>query len=83
MKLRPLGDSVILKYQEVEGEALTTLIVNKLLERVAKMAGGVAVTRIGAATETEMKEAKYRMEDALNATRAAELPRFIKFPILI
>ena len=44
---------------------------NKLLERVAKMAGGVAVIRIGAATETEMKEAKYRMEDALNATRAA------------
>ncbi|MCD8082896.1 MAG: chaperonin GroEL [Clostridiales bacterium] len=43
----------------------------KLLERVAKMAGGVAVIRIGAATETEMKEAKYRMEDALNATRAA------------
>lgn len=35
------------------------------------MAGGVAVIRIGAATETEMKEAKYRMEDALNATRAA------------
>lgn len=44
---------------------------NKLLERVAKMSGGVAVIRIGAATETEMKEAKYRMEDALNATRAA------------
>ena len=44
---------------------------NKLLERVAKMAGGVAVIRIGAVTETEMKEAKYRMEDALNATRAA------------
>ena len=44
---------------------------NKLLERMAKMAGGVAVIRIGAATETEMKEAKYRMEDALNATRAA------------
>ena len=44
---------------------------NKLLERVAKMAGGVAVIRIGAATETEMKEAKYRMEDALNAARAA------------
>lgn len=35
------------------------------------MAGGVAVIRIGAATETEMKEEKYRMEDALNATRAA------------
>ncbi|MBQ5430533.1 MAG: chaperonin GroEL, partial [Lachnospiraceae bacterium] len=43
----------------------------KLQERLAKMAGGVAVIRVGAATETEMKEAKYRMEDALNATRAA------------
>ena len=43
----------------------------KLQERLAKLAGGVAVIRVGAATETEMKEAKFRMEDALNATRAA------------
>lgn len=43
----------------------------KLQERLAKLAGGVAVIRVGAATEAEMKEAKYRMEDALNATRAA------------
>ena len=43
----------------------------KLQERLAKLAGGVAVLRVGAATETEMKEAKLRMEDALNATRAA------------
>ena len=43
----------------------------KLQERLAKLAGGVAVIRVGAATETEMKEEKYRMEDALNATRAA------------
>ena len=43
----------------------------KLQERLAKLAGGVAVIRIGAATETEMKEAKLRMEDALNATKAA------------
>lgn len=43
----------------------------KLQERLAKLAGGVAVIRVGAATETEMKEAKYRMEDALNATKAA------------
>ena len=43
----------------------------KLQERLAKMAGGVAVIRVGAATETEMKESKLRMEDALNATRAA------------
>ena len=43
----------------------------KLQERLAKLAGGVAVIRVGAATETEMKEAKLRMEDALNATKAA------------
>ena len=43
----------------------------KLQERLAKLAGGVAVIRVGAATETEMKEGKLRMEDALNATRAA------------
>ena len=43
----------------------------KLQERLAKLAGGVAVIRVGAATETEMKECKLRMEDALNATRAA------------
>jgi len=43
----------------------------KLQERLAKLAGGVAVIRVGAATEIEMKEAKLRMEDALNATRAA------------
>ena len=43
----------------------------KLQERLAKLAGGVAVIRVGAATETEMKEAKLRMEDARNATRAA------------
>ena len=43
----------------------------KLQERLAKLSGGVAVIRVGAATETEMKEGKLRMEDALNATRAA------------
>ncbi len=43
----------------------------KLQERLAKLAGGVAVIEIGAATEVEMKEKKYRIEDALNATRAA------------
>ena len=43
----------------------------KLQERLAKLAGGVAVIRVGAATETEMQESKLRMEDALNATRAA------------
>jgi chaperonin GroEL len=43
----------------------------KLQERLAKLAGGVAVIRVGAATETEMKEKKMRVEDAVNATRAA------------
>jgi chaperonin GroEL len=43
----------------------------KLQERLAKLAGGVAVVKVGAATETEMKEKKARVEDALNATRAA------------
>jgi chaperonin GroEL len=43
----------------------------KLQERLAKLVGGVAVIRVGAATETEMKEKKDRVEDALNATRAA------------
>jgi chaperonin GroEL len=43
----------------------------KLQERLAKLAGGVAVIRVGAPTETEMKDKKFRMEDALNATRAA------------
>ena len=43
----------------------------KLQERLAKLAGGVAVIKVGAATETEMKEKKLRIEDALNATRAA------------
>ena len=43
----------------------------KLQERLAKLVGGVAVIKVGAATETEMKEKKARVEDALNATRAA------------
>ena len=52
-------------------EATSEFDKEKLQERLAKLAGGVAVIRVGAATETEMKEAKLRMEDALNATRAA------------
>ncbi|MCT7707621.1 MAG: chaperonin GroEL, partial [Lactobacillus iners] len=43
----------------------------KLQERLAKLSGGVAVIKVGAATETELKEKKYRIEDALNSTRAA------------
>ena len=53
------------------GETTSEFDREKLQERLAKLAGGVAVIRVGAATETEMKEAKLRMEDALNATRAA------------
>lgn len=49
----------------------------KLQERLAKMAGGVAVIKVGAATETELKERKYRIEDALNATRAAVEEGFV------
>ncbi len=52
-------------------EATSDFDKEKLQERLAKLAGGVAVIRVGAATETEMKEAKLRLEDALNATRAA------------
>lgn len=49
----------------------------KLQERLAKLAGGVAVVKVGAATETELKEKKYRIEDALNATRAAVQEGFV------
>ena len=50
---------------------LATIDREKLQERLAKLAGGVAVVKVGAATETEMKEKKHRVEDALQATRAA------------
>ena len=53
------------------GETKSSFDKEKLQERLAKLAGGVAVIRVGAATETEMKDKKFRMEDALNATRAA------------
>ncbi|MCR4945524.1 MAG: chaperonin GroEL [Lachnospiraceae bacterium] len=53
------------------GETTSEFDKEKLQERLAKLSGGVAVIRVGAATEIEMKEAKLRMEDALNATRAA------------
>lgn len=50
---------------------------DKLQERLAKLSGGVAVINVGAATETELKERKYRIEDALNATRAAVEEGFV------
>jgi chaperonin GroEL len=64
-------DSRITQIRAQIEETTSEFDKEKLQERLAKLAGGVAVIRVGAATETEMKEAKLRMEDALNATRAA------------
>lgn len=58
-------------------ETTSTFDKEKLQERLAKLAGGVAVINVGAATETELKERKYRIEDALNATRAAVEEGFV------
>ncbi len=71
-----LGDkaAVNARIAQIKGQIETTTSEfdkEKLQERLAKLSGGVAVIRVGAATETEMKEAKLRMEDALAATRAA------------
>src|SRR5699024_12514267 len=52
-------------------ETTSSFDKEKLQERIAKLAGGVAVISVGAATETEIKERKLRIEDALNASRAA------------
>ena len=65
-----IADRVAMIKKAIE-ETTSDFDKEKLQERLAKLAGGVAVIRVGAATETEMKEAKMRMEDALNATRAA------------
>lgn len=67
-------DAIAARIKQIRGqieETTSDFDREKLQERLAKLAGGVAVIRVGAATETEMKEAKLRMEDALNATRAA------------
>ena len=67
-------DAIAARVAQIKAEIETTkseFDKEKLQERLAKLAGGVAVIRVGAATETEMKEAKLRMEDALAATRAA------------
>jgi chaperonin GroEL len=70
------GDSEAIKarIKQLKGEIENTdsdFDREKLQERLAKLAGGVAVVKVGAATETEMKEKKHRVEDALQATRAA------------
>ncbi len=67
-------DAISARIGQIKGqieETTSDFDKEKLQERLAKLSGGVAVIRVGAATETEMKEAKLRMEDALNATRAA------------
>ncbi|WP_302046955.1 chaperonin GroEL [Ligilactobacillus agilis] len=76
------GDSAQIK-ERVEqikkqiAETTSDFDCEKLQERLAKLAGGVAVIKVGAATETELKERKYRIEDALNATRAAVEEGFV------
>ena len=64
-------DARIAQIKKQVEETTSEFDKEKLQERLAKLAGGVAVIRVGAATETEMKEAKLRLEDALAATRAA------------
>jgi len=68
------ADAIKSRVAQIKGAIETTTSDfdrEKLQERLAKLAGGVAVLKVGAATETEMKEKKLRIEDALNATRAA------------
>ncbi|WP_407887078.1 chaperonin GroEL [Levilactobacillus sp. N40-8-2] len=73
-------DQIAARVAEIKGqieETTSDFDRDKLKERLAKLAGGVAVVRVGAATETELKERKYRIEDALNATRAAVEEGFV------
>ncbi|MFC6260762.1 chaperonin GroEL [Levilactobacillus fujinensis] len=73
-------DQITDRVAEIKGQIEDTTSdfdKDKLKERLAKLAGGVAVVRVGAATETELKERKYRIEDALNATRAAVEEGFV------
>src|SRR5271170_5301789 len=68
------GETIKARIKQLKSEIETTdsdFDREKLQERLAKLAGGVAVVKVGAATETEMKEKKHRVEDALQATRAA------------
>ncbi|USS87814.1 chaperonin GroEL [Fructilactobacillus hinvesii] len=73
-------DAIAKRVAEIKGQIAATnsdFDREKLQERLAKLAGGVAVIKVGAATETELKERKYRIEDALNATRAAVEEGFV------
>ena len=73
-------EAINARVEEIKGQIDTTTSDfdrDKLKERLAKLSGGVAVVRVGAATETELKEKKYRIEDALNATRAAVEEGFV------
>lgn len=73
-------DQIAARVAEIKGQIEDTTSDfdrDKLKERLAKLSGGVAVVRVGAATETELKERKYRIEDALNATRAAVEEGFV------
>ncbi|USS86973.1 chaperonin GroEL [Fructilactobacillus cliffordii] len=73
-------DAIAQRVAEIKGQIAATnsdFDRDKLQERLAKLAGGVAVIKVGAATETELKERKYRIEDALNATRAAVEEGFV------
>ena len=68
------GDAIKARIDEIRAESdasTSDYDREKLQERLAKLAGGVAIIRVGAATETELKEKKHRVEDALSATRAA------------
>jgi len=67
-------DQLISEYQKVD----TEYEKDKLLERISKLSGGVAVIKVGAPTEVELKELKLRIEDAVNATRAASLNGIIE-----
>lgn len=69
-----LSEAIAARVQQIKAQILETTSEfdkEKLTERLAKLAGGVAVIKVGAATETELKERKLRIEDALNSTRAA------------
>ena len=74
MTAQVIADAIKARTAQIEHQISVTTSEydkEKLQERLAKLSGGVAVIKVGAATETEMKEKKLRIEDALNATRAA------------